>query len=181
MYGFDAVGVDSSEALLSAARGRMPLIPLLCARGDSLPCETGTLDAVLAECSWFVMSTDRGADATNGDAAFAEFRRVLRPGGWLIISDVYARVAPALEAPLGSGVSRKVQTEAEIRTAVASHGFTVELWEDHSAALNEFVGRMIFEHGSLSPLWGDAGDGSGGWTALKAARPGYFLLIARRD
>ena len=67
------------------------------------------------------------------------------------------------------------------KTAVASHGFTVELWEDHSAALNEFVGRMIFEHGSLSPLWGDAGDGSGGWTALKAARPGYFLLIARRD
>jgi SAM-dependent methyltransferase len=181
-HGLEAVGVDRSEALLDAARSRTPSIPLICARGDALPCAAATLDAVLAECSWSVISTDRGGDRTNGDVALAECWRVLRPGGWLIISDVYARgVASIQAAPLGDGLCRNLLTEAEIRTALASQGFAIELWEDHSAALNEFVGRMIFEFGSLSPLWGDDGDGPEGCTALKAARPGYFLLAARRN
>lgn len=181
-HALTAVGVDHSEALLDEARSRTPWLPLVCAPGDALPCPTGELDAVMAECAWSSLAGDAGVHVDREDRVLAEFRRVLRQDGWLIISDVYARTAARLPpAPLGEGCWRTLPTEGEIRSAIASQGFTLALWEDHSAALGEFAARMIFEHGSLRPLWGEAGEGPGARAALKAARPGYFLLIARRD
>lgn len=121
-------------------------------------------------------------DVTIRTHLLAEFHRVLRPDGWLILSDLYARSAmPAGPAPLGAGCWRTIPTEDEVRAAVASQGFLIELWEDHSAALREFAARLILDRGSLRGLWGEAGERPDARAALKAARPGYFLLIARRD
>lgn len=178
-HGFDAVGVDASEELLGTAHAKMPWLPLVYARGDALPCATGSLDAVLAECSWSAMA---GAGEAGHDGVLAEFRRVLRPRGWLIISDVYARSAASVPpASLGDGCWRTLPTEPEVRAVVMAEGFAIERWEDHSLALREFAARMILEHGSLEPLWGAGCAGPDARAALLAARPGYFLLVARRD
>jgi arsenite methyltransferase len=182
-HGFDAVGVDPSEELLDAAHARMPWLPLVHGRGDALPCATSSLDAVLAECSWSAMAADgAGADVAGNSPVLAEFRRVLRAGGWLIIGDVYARsAAGVVPAPLGDGCWQVLPTEPEIRAVVAGEGFAIERWEDHSWALREFAARMILEHGSLDPLWGAGCAVPDRRAALQAARPGYFLLVARKD
>ncbi len=179
-HGFDAVGVDASEELLDIAHARMPWLPLVHGRGDALPCATGSLDAVLAECTWSAMAGD-GVDAGGHSPVLAEFRRVLRPRGWLLISDVYARsAAPVAPAPLGDGCWQVLPTEPAIRAVVAAEGFVIERWEDHSWALREFAARMILEHGSLEPLWGAGCARPNTRAALLAARPGYFLLVARK-
>jgi SAM-dependent methyltransferase len=181
-YGFDAVGVDSSEDLLGTAHGRMPWLPLVHAQGDALPCATGSLDAVLAECSWSAMAAGAGPETERSRRSriLAEFRRVLRPRGWLIISDLYARGAGQVRmAPVGEGCWQTMPTEPEVRAVVANEGFDIELWEDHSLALREFAARMILEHGSLESLWGGGGHCATDRADLMAARPGYFLLIGR--
>jgi ubiquinone/menaquinone biosynthesis C-methylase UbiE len=145
-----------------------------------LPCPTGALDGVILECSWSAMA-GRGADGTP-DAVLAECRRVLRYSGRLAITDLYARAAaPAGPSPLGDACWAAMPTEPEIRAALTRHGFTVDTWEDHSLVLREFTARLILEHGSLVPLLGEGAGRPEARAALAAARPGYFLLVARRD
>ncbi len=185
-HGLDAEGVDWSPDLLRAARARSPSLPLHRATGADLPCPTAALDGVFLECSWSAMA--RLATSTTPDPILAECRRVLRTSGRLAITDLYARatapVGPATAtapSPLGEACWSAMPTEAEIRAALARHGFTVDTWEDHSLALREFAARLILEHGSLSPLLGEDAARPEARAALAAARPGYFLLVARRD
>jgi SAM-dependent methyltransferase len=179
-HGLDAAGVDWSPDLLRAGGERSPGLPLRCATGADLPCPTGALDGVLLECSWSAMA--RHADGATPDPIVAECRRVLRPGGRLAITDLYARAAaPPGPAPLGDACWSEMPTEPEIRAELTRHGFTVEVWEDHSVALREFAARLILEWGSLTPLLGAGAAAPDARAALAAARPGYFLLVARRD
>jgi len=79
--GHDAVGLDLSWALLSAARSRNPLARIV--RGDMrrLPFRDATFDVVL---SFF---TSFGYFPTDGEnrAVLAEVNRILRPGGRFLL------------------------------------------------------------------------------------------------
>ena len=69
----------------------------------------------------------------------------------------------------------------ELEAQLAAHGFTIELWEDHSQALREFVARILMYHDSLETLWNCDGASPSAHqihSAIKAVRAGYFLLIA---
>lgn len=179
-HGLAAEGVDASPELLDAAHERTPWLPVRAATGSDLPCPAGTLDGAILECSWSTMAGR--IDAGAADPILDECRRVLRPGGVLGITDLYARAAVA-EGPaaLGDACWSTLPTEPAIRAALARHGFTVEAWEDHSLELREFAARLILEHGSLVPLLGAGAGRQEARSALAAARPGYFLLVARRD
>lgn len=151
-----AIGLD---AVLSALRIPARLLPRVQALGEALPFPAASLDLVLAECS-LSLFPDPGR-------AVAESRRCLRPGGWLIVSDLYARSA----APSAPGTT-PLWTATELRGLVADTGFELMAWEDHTPALKSFAAQWLFTHGALPPLSG----------ALDpAARPGYGLLIARRS
>lgn len=176
--GFCAVGVDRSELLLQTGLVENPARPLACAWGKSLPVASGSMDAILAECSLSAMS--------DPEVALCECWRVLRPGGRLALGDVYARNPqglPALRAlPLSCGLCAAT-TQAELVARLQAHGFEVLVWEDHSEALKHLAAQMILSHGSLGEFWSCAEPAADPWEiqiALGKAKIGYYLLVAEK-
>ena len=131
------------------------------ADGARLPFAGGRLDGVLSECSLSAM--------TDQQQALAEWFRVLRRGGRLAVSDVYARAAAA-------SYTGQLKTQAALLHAAVSAGFHIEAFGDRSGVLKSWAAQFIFKYGSLDSLWGGAGGLDAG-TARKAM-PGYYLMIA---
>lgn len=166
--GLKAIGVDISERILSLARQRPGKRIVLTASGDALPFADDCADGILAECSLSLMP--------NPAEAMAEFSRVLRPGGRLVVTDVYRR-APSGRQGVGltgclSGILDRDTTIRRMEHA----GLALDAWEDRSDLLKAFIARFIFEHGSLEALWG----GCAGAEAVRMLRPGYVLLVAHK-
>jgi len=171
------VGVDVMPLVgQPGAAGGAPR--LVQAGGQRLPLRERSFDAVLAECSLSLMPV-RGA--------LAEFARVLRPGGRLLLSDLYLRrpeQAPALRALALDGCLAGARGRDEWISLLGDAGFAVLEWEDHSAALRQTVGQWMMAGGAPEQLW------CGGASccsldaveqvraAVAAARPGYYLLVA---
>lgn len=169
--GLRATGIDPSTSLLQQAPERLSLSQ---ARGEKLPFAARQFDAVFAECCLSLMD-----DAAQ---SLAEFARVLRPQGVLIISDMLTRnvnaITSARRLPLTCCV-RGAFTRTEIETLLTGAGFAIRFWEDHSEALKQLTVAIIWEYGSLTNFWRSATAGS---TVVAPAvanlNPGYFLLLA---
>lgn len=174
--GVEAFGVDLNLDGLAALRRAIPDGRVVAGQGQSLPFASASFEGVLAECSLSVMAAL--------PEVMAEIRRVLKPDGRLVATDLYAR-APWPSAARDDGLPSCLTAmvgQDELCERVAQSGLSIAMWEDHSAALNELLGRVIFDYGSLAPLWGGAGcTGGMGERIAEAAhrlRPGYLLLVA---
>jgi SAM-dependent methyltransferase len=174
----NAVGLDPSEMLLRSGRRRDPSLHVIQSPGESLPIAADQFDAVLAECSLSVMG--------NSARALAESWRVLRSGGYLIVSDVYARNSAGVDAlrrlPIDSELCGTC-SQSEIVDRVRAHGFKIKLWEDHTKALSVFAAQLIWSKGSLQQLWccaASRADIAEVQTVMAQAKPGYYLLIAQK-
>ncbi len=168
--GVEALGVDrlhDSGAVVDTLHLNACVQPL--------PFADASLDGVLAECSLSVMSAPR--------RALAECARVLRLGGRLIISDLYARNPEAIAAIRGlkqECVAGMIVRE-ELEDWLTDAGFATQSFEDHSRLLREAVAKFIFEHDSIESMWASDGkmaDSPSIADAMKQVRAGYFLLIA---
>jgi SAM-dependent methyltransferase len=176
-HGLSALGVDPSALLLRTGRHQDSGRPLIRAVGERLPFAAGALDAVVAECSLSLI--------TDVDQALAEFHRVLRGGGVVIVGDVYARNPAAAESlgrlPFASCV-RGAMPRQHVIDRFQAHGFNVALWEDHTEALKRLAVEIIMAHGSLDWFWCRASGGAADPQVIRAAitraQPGYFLLVA---
>lgn len=160
----DAVGVDGSAAMLTAARQHSPELTLVCAELDKLPFDDASFDGIICEC---VLSQ------TGVRAVLAEFKRVLRGRGVLLLSDLYRRTASpsrTAEPAADDDLATKEQAESMLREA----GFVVEHWEDRTRDLQQLVVRLI-----MAP--GPAGEGLFDWTGRKCCSNGKETGIARRD
>jgi ubiquinone/menaquinone biosynthesis C-methylase UbiE len=80
--GADVTGLDPSAAMIDVARTRFPHCDLLVAGAESLPFPTGSVDGYRAERVY--------QHLTDPLPALDEARRVLRPGGRLVIVDIDA-------------------------------------------------------------------------------------------
>ncbi|MBL8096914.1 MAG: class I SAM-dependent methyltransferase [Anaerolineales bacterium] len=169
--GYRAGGVDLSRARLIEARRRSSAARFAQASATALPCASASLDAVFAECVWSICA---------GGGALAEWHRALRPGGWLALTDVYARHPMALPWDCATSCWGGLPHERDVRDALEDAGFETMAWEDHVAALNAYAAQVIWNQGSLAPLLGVGADQPDAQAALKAARPSYFLLVARK-
>ena len=171
-HGLAAVGIDTSALLLASGHSRESALPLALAQGERLPIGDGVLDAVLAECSLSLMA--------NVDAALAEFRRVLKPGGRLILADLYARTADGhsrLRQPPVSCFSGAL-SRAEVTEKLAEQGFDLMTWQDRSVTLKVLAARLILAGISPAQFWGGTcGDAMGAKVSMK---PGYYWLVAVR-
>lgn len=169
--GLDAVGVDLSAALLESGHEREPALLLVQAQGDRLPFASGIADAILAECSLSLLP--------SVDVALAEFARLLKHDGRLLLTDLYLRAA---EGRAQVEISRQqpltclagALSKAQLEERLAAHGFAVLIWQDCSGALKEWAARLILAGLEPAHFWGVA------TTADHTAclRPGYFWLVA---
>ncbi|QQE80590.1 DVU_1556 family methyltransferase [Alicyclobacillus sp. SO9] len=176
-YGLSAVGVDPSPLQLADGLSKNRDLPIFQGQGEALPFEHESMEGIFAECTLSLM---------DPSLALPEFYRVLKPNGYLIVSDIYARNEDGVSSLrnlnvascLTGAVSRKVLTDR-----LQESGFEVVLWEDHSRLLAELTARLIFANESAGSFWGLV-CGTGLCTDTKGAvntsRPGYFLLIARK-
>jgi len=173
----NAIGIDCDRSLGGSESHGLPPDAHVVADAKSLPFPPCSVAGVLAECSLSVSG--------NQELVLAECARVLADGGKLILSDLYARqydaigVVRALKGSCVSGMIVRENLEADL----ALNDFTVDLWEDHSQALRDCAARFILERGSLDGLWQCSGEDSAETiqSAMRAARAGYFLMIATRN
>jgi len=173
----DVILVDLSPLACELSMRRQPDAGVVCASASSLPFASSSMDAVIAECVLSVVA--------NPECALAECFRVLGEHGRLAITDMYARNPEAIATlrALPQACAAGMMVRAELETELARQGFEIEVWEDHSRLLAEFVARFMMEHGSIERLW--TGETNGevarqASRAMKDVRPGYFLLIARK-
>jgi arsenite methyltransferase len=174
-----AIGIDASSDLLNKGRLKHPGLAFVRASGENLPFPDHCADGVMAECSLSVMD--------HPNHAVAEFHRVLKIGGRLILSDVFARNPEGVgglalipvQCCLRGAVSKETLTER-----LSNRGFKIDLWEDHSDLLTKFAVNLVFSYGSMNRFWSGLGseavDPEEVQRSITAARPGYFLLVARK-
>jgi len=183
-YEFQAFGIDLSPTALQSGKMAHPSSPLACANSSRLPFPDQSLDAALVECSLSVMNEPEGA--------LGELNRALVPGGWIIITDIYAR------NPGGLARLRALKTpcyfsgahsQEEVVRSVQMHGFDIEAWQDCSEVLKLLTAQLIL-NGGLDALCEDGSARPGEEAQNKpadlmqivaGARLGYYLLIARKE
>lgn len=169
--GLAALGLDCSAALLELARTRQA--PLVAGRAEALPVADASCDAVFCEC---VLSAVAAPEPT-----LAEIRRVLRPGGLFVLTDLYLRPGPPALSTSRGCAAGAVHREA-LLDRLAGHGLRPLRFEDHTRLLADLTCRLIFELGSarkvIAMITGrdPACDGTG-------ARPrfGYCLVVAAKE
>ncbi len=159
----NAVGLDYSETLLGEAFSRLVSAPLIRGRAENLPFRKGLFDALFCECVLSVLG--------DGMAALRECARVLKEGGFLVVSDLFRRNVPGQgeeEAESQGFPAKGLPTKKDLIGVLTGLGFLHLLWEEHERYLKEFVARMLLAGQRLPDLWG--------------CRPkiSYFLLIARK-
>ncbi len=178
-HGLSAAGVDASAQFFRSDLQRNSEPLLVQAMGERLPLSSGIMDAVLAECSLSVVG--------HADQALAEFFRVLKPGGKLVISDLYLRRAEGAfslrRLPL-TGCLAGARSQEELAAQLDARGFRILLWEDHSVALRQLAAQLIMAGSAVEQFWcevscaGVRPDPEELKRAISAAKPGYFLLVA---
>lgn len=170
------VGLDKSDSMLLQAAAANPAITLVQGEATAIPLRDAGFDGLISEC---VLSL-------TGDIAtsLSEMRRVLKPGGKLALTDIFVRstetqgnsAVPAMRSCLTAALPLET-----IKAAIETAGFSILHFEDHSTALKQLAGQIIFSFGSLEAFWGlfmEREEAHNACCSLSAARPGYYLLIA---
>jgi SAM-dependent methyltransferase len=179
--GFEAHGLDlnpAAAAQAQAAAGR----PASAGDMAALPWPSNWADGLFCECA-LSLARDRAA-------TLAEFRRVLKPGGRLALSDLALRQTPALAPNMPPGLrpglkadpaadsapdqstgpaAKRAQASAPaggwltaeaLKAALEAAGFEVFHWQDRLNDLRSLAGRLLW-HGGGADL-----------PSLLACRPG---------
>lgn len=116
-------GVDPSPRMLEQARTRVPAAHLDIGEAESLPAESASVD-------WLV-STSAFHYVRDPFVARREFRRVLRPGGTLVLTDWSADfLTTRLQARWSKATDRSFQriyTAMELQAILVAGGFDVRV------------------------------------------------------
>jgi len=185
-FQMDACGVDISSRPSGEGKARDSALPLLRAHAEHLPFGGESLDGIICECVLSLFS--------EPDRVLREYHRVLAADGKLILSDIYLQGARSGEQGAGEeenlrgepvdGCLRGASPACSVKKLLSEAGFAELLWEDHTPLLKELAARLVLAYGSMDALWGgikDAGCSGFGLAAMAALRPGYYLLVARKE
>lgn len=176
-WAIKALGLDPSGELIRLGRDKYG-VDLVQGLGEDLPFEAGSFDLVLAECSLSLMTDHR--------RVLGQVSRVVKAGGFFIVSDVYAKHSQYLDN------LRQIKIETCLRNLfhlkllekeMGEAGFKLVLLEDWSSLLQQVLVEIIFKYGSMKEFWnitscGACGDFS---QRLRQCKPGYFLMIGVKE
>lgn len=173
-------GIDSSLELSRMAKDAHQAQRIVNADIGALPMKDGSFEGVISECCLSVMSYSRGH--------LEELFRVLKPGGKLLVSDVYLRNVCELgeRSEIVQGCCLfGATTRTNSMNLLEKCGFRISIWEDHSQLLKDFAVRWILENGSMNEFW-NLMTAKQKETAcmrdrIRDSRPGYYLLVAHKD
>jgi ubiquinone/menaquinone biosynthesis C-methylase UbiE len=108
-------GFDASEGMLAQARSRSTRVTWARARSEALPVPDGSLDAVVSSHAFHFF---------DQPAALAEFRRVLAPGGVLVVVVVNPRTSVGSRVvSLGTAGAGLFPNQQMMRRLVLDAGF----------------------------------------------------------
>jgi arsenite methyltransferase len=174
---FSALGFDvSGDLFLKDGKDKSNCLAL--AQAEKLPLPNAGCDGVLCECVLSLVAEPK--------QVAEEFSRVLRIGGFLILSDIYDRAPDDClqSGPLTSGgCSSSLRSRHFVEKLLADSGFGRLTWEDHSRYLKELAAQLILSGGSLpelDELCTVFDSGCAGSSVMQLSRPGYYLLVAQK-
>lgn len=177
--GLTAVGLDRSGKALSKACSDLSRLNLLRAEVLEIPLAKGLFDGVFIECAVSIV----------GDfvSSLLEIRRVLRPGGKAILTDIYLRNPVDGDSRLilnGSTCLAGVSTSEELEKYILTAGFKTLIWEDQTPLLKQWMVEQIFRFGSRSEFLYQLSGGRSHTEGFKEAwsriRLGYYLAILQK-
>lgn len=174
--GFNAVGVDLSAYMLHTASG----LQVIQANCNHVPLPSASQDAVLMECALSL--------SNEADKALADFYRLLRPDGWLVVTDIYIRELHDLHALgclSGSSCLSGAKTEEHIRGSIGKAGFTITTWRDQTLVFKQWLARMVFKLGSLDAFYRQLSSCEAGSQSLATSlgneiKLGYYWMAAQK-
>ena len=173
-----AVGIDISEKLAAKAKKLNSTLEVVVGDVCRLPYVDCSVDGVLCECV-FNLLEDR-------PLALAQMNRVLKPGGKLIVSDLYLRekTGEFSGLPLVSCINGITARDFLIEEVTAA-GFQLINWQDETHVYKEFVAELIMKYGAMSIFWEALVDSCEKACAiqsnLKNVRIGYYLSVWQKD
>lgn len=165
------VGLDHSPRLLADARRHRPDLVLVRGEATSLPVASDKFTAVFCECVLSLVGDPR--------EALVEFFRVLRPGGYLVVADLYRQSRGATNMdprPDARGCLKGMMPRERLEGRLHAAGLEICLWEDHSEHLKVLAAKLAWHGLRTQDLWGVACMPGGD----PQERPGYGLLVARK-
>lgn len=144
---------------------RLGEVPVFYGEAEALPFAAHSVDVILMECSF--------SKTWNPEQALNEVLRVLKPEGWLLMSDLYARreaVCTELQGLIG-----RLETHQMIFGRLRRAGFAVLEMQDCSGELTQWIGQKILD-GTACELYQGLGVDR---ETLKRAGCGYLLCAAK--
>ncbi len=179
-YRYNCTGIDLSETLIMEGLKRNADLNLQVAKAEALPFNDETMDGVLAECSFSLMKDKK--------TVLNEIKRVLKPNGKFIISDMY------LKDNKGRDFSQDIMIETcilnaflveELKSFLIENGIKVLMFSDFTHRLQELMASIIMEFGSMDYFWKKVTNKSAGCGnlsfAMKDIKLGYFLCISELE
>ena len=139
----------------------------LVGRAERLPFSDASADVILMECSF--------SKTEDPDEALAEVLRVLKPDGWFLLSDMYARKKEIIEEENGRSLLGRLESHKTIWDRLRNAGFSVLEMQDKSETLIRWIGQKIMD-GEGCALYENLGVDR---ETLKKAGCGYFVCTAR--
>lgn len=177
-FPYTCSGIDLSPFLIEEGLKKSPGLHLFVGDVENIPFEDSTMDGILAECSFCLMK--------NKPLALKEIKRVLKPHGKLIISDMYIRDKRGYDVVKNSSgkncfVNALIIEELEIM--LENMGFEIDLFENHTNELKSMIGKMIMEYGSTKAFFevitNNSTECENTYNLSKKLKLGYFLCVAK--
>lgn len=180
-YGLNLYGIDqdrdalkqgrellkNSELWTSFEQGNKTIgVDEILLEGDSenLPYEDGELDGIIFECSFSKMERE--------NHVLEEAFRVLKPAGYLIITDFFSKGTPGVL----TGLLGRIDSKEQLLDKIEKGLFSICLFEDHSMKLKTMLGQMVFDYG-CEALYESL---SASPEKMKRIKPGYCLIVAKK-
>lgn len=161
-------GIDADPENAAAAAAGCPSAEIAYGDAAALPYAGGAFDAVLCECSFSLFAAPQ--------TCAGEIARVLRPGGVLLLGDLYAkRDALAAEKITENETVKTVYGREALEHFFAAAGFAAEAFFDRSGDLTQMLGQMLMD-GTLCACLGKEA-----LQQVKKLGTGYGLWLFRKQ